>query len=165
METQEEKLERRERFFANGVRRSLRFNVRSRYSAGSPAQVPEHIALQVVRDEQESYRHALEGAYGEEQKKRAETLGLSGIVYVMFEKGSGRQFRWHIWDLLTDEHTSRHHDHEIHRLGYYRFEHLPEGVQKRIVQPGCRYPDYDRRFYKVSPMGEIEEYKPEIVRV
>lgn len=153
-----------ERFFRSATRRHLRFNVRPRYSAGSPAQVPEHIALQVVRDEQTSYRHALEGAYGEEQQARAKELGLSGIVYVMYEQGSGRNFRWHVLDLITEEEILRHHDHEIHRLGYYRFEHLPEGVQKRIVQPGCRYPDYDRRFFKVSTLGEIEEYKPEIVR-
>jgi len=153
---------RKDRYFSG--RKSIRFNVRPRYSAGSPAQVSEDIALQVAKDERTDYERALEGVYGEEQKKRAETLGLSGIVYAMKEEGSGRKFRWHVWDLITDEESRRLHDNEIYRLGFTRFEHLPATIQKRLVPDGCRYPDLSREFFKVSNYGETEQYKPEIVR-
>lgn len=153
---------RRERFFM--TRKMMQFNVRPRYTAGSPALVHGDIARRVAAEEKDAIEHALSGAWGEEEKKRAETLGLSGSAYVMFENGSGRKFRWHVWDLITDEETLRLHQNEICRLGYSRFEHLPQTIQARIVQPGCRYPDYNREYYKVDEMGIIIQYKPEIVR-
>ena len=153
------------RFFSG--RKRLQFHVRPRYTAGSPALVHDTVALKVAEEEARAYEHALSGSWGEDEKKRAETLGLNDIVYAMFEKGSGRQFRWHVWDLITNVETRRHHEHELHRLGYFRFEHLPQTVQARLVQPGCRYPDYDRQFYKLTSadLQTWEQYKPEIVRV
>jgi len=127
--------------------------------------VHDDVAWKVAEEEARAYEHALSGAWGEDEKKRAETLGLDGIAYVMFEKGSGRQFRWHVWDLITNIETRRLHQNELHRLGYYRFEHLPQSAQERLVQPGCRYPDYDRAFFKGDGLGNWEQYKPEIVRV
>jgi hypothetical protein len=153
---------RRERFFM--TRKMMQFHVRPRYTAGSPALVHGDIARKVAAEEKDAIEHALSGAWGEDEKKRAETLGLSGIAYVMFENGAGRKFRWHVWDLITDEETRRLHQNEIYRLGYTRFEHLPQTIQKRLVQPGCRYSDSDREFYKVDELGTLTQYKPEIVR-
>lgn len=56
------------------------WNVRPRYSAGSPAMVDERTALSVARDEQEEYKAALDGIYGAKEASRARELGLSGIV-------------------------------------------------------------------------------------
>ena len=153
---------RRERFFM--TRKMMHFNVRPRYTCGSPAMVHGEIARKVAVEEKDAYEQALSGFWGEDEKKRAETLGLDGLAYVMFEEGSGREFRWHVWDLITDKETRKLHQNELHRLGFYRFEHLPQTIQARIVQPGCRYPDYDRDFYKVNEMGDITHYEPEIVR-
>jgi hypothetical protein len=157
----------REAFFASSRRRHYQFHVRPRYTPGSPAMVHDNIALKVAKEEAWAHEQALTGIWGEDEKKRAETLGLDGIAYVMFEKGSGRQFRWHVWDLITNVETRRLHQNELHRLGYYRFEHLQQTVQARLVQPGCRYPDYDREFYKLTSADfqTWEQYKPEIVRV
>lgn len=155
----------REKFFATSRRNNYQFHVRPRYTPGSPAMVHDNIAFKVAKEEADAIEAALEGAWGEDHKKRAETLGLDGIAYVMFEKGNGRQFRWHVWDLITNVETLRHHQNEIYRLGYSRYEHLPEGVKARIRQPGCHCPDYDREFYKVDELGIITQYKPEIVKV
>ena len=76
------------------------------------------------------------------QKKRAETSG-SGIVYVMFE-GSGHKFHWHIWDLLTDEHTSATTTTRSTGSATTASSTSP-GVQKHR-STGVRVPDYDRRF-------------------
>lgn len=136
--------------------------VRPRYSCGSPAMVTDDIALRVADDEKSDYAHILEGIEGAERKKRAEILGLRGIAYVMAEKGSGRNFRWLIFDLITGECFRRHHNHEISRLGYTPYEFLPLEVQNRLNETR-NAPDYDRTFWKYEGYTWVK-YEPELVR-
>lgn len=52
------------------------FNVRPRYTAGSPAMVSEDIARRVAEEEREDYQRALDGTYGPEAQERARRDGL-----------------------------------------------------------------------------------------
>jgi hypothetical protein len=74
-------------------------SVAPRYTAGSPAQVPESLALRVARQELDGHTRALSGIYGEKEQQDAVNLGLRGIVYLVTEKGR------HIivQDLITQE--------------------------------------------------------------
>lgn len=62
------------------------YQVNPRYSPGSPAMVPENIALEVKTNEMEGYKNCLEGVYGEDHKQYATKMGLGGIVLKYFEK-------------------------------------------------------------------------------
>ncbi len=137
--------------------------VRPRYSPGSPAMVHDHIALQVARDERESYEHALTGMWGEAEKKRAEILGLRGTAYVMAEKGSGKNFRWLIQDLVTSELLRRHHDQQIETMGFKRFAELPEHTRREINKTG-RDSDYERTFWTFEEL-RWRAYEPEVVHL
>jgi hypothetical protein len=150
-------------FFGSRASRSVRCHVRPRYSAGSPAMVPDETALQVARDEKGDYQHAREGSYGEEQRRRSEVLGLRGIVYAMAESGSGRKFRWLIQDLITGECFRRLHDNEITRQGFTAFQFLPPAAKAQIQDASCRDSDYDRTFWKYEAVGWVK-YQPELVR-
>lgn len=81
---------------------------------------------------------------------------------VTAEKGSGRNFRWLVYDLVTGEFFRRHHDHEVTRLGFTPFQFLPMDVKKRLNQTG-RDSDYDRTFWKLE--RDWVKYEPEPVRV
>lgn len=89
--------------FKGRRRNPLRFNVRPRYSCGSPAQVSEQIARQVAKDELVDYERYLSGVYGEGKQGEAKTKGLSGIVEVIIETRKG----WDVLDLLTGERFTR----------------------------------------------------------
>lgn len=144
-------------------RASVRCHVRPRYSGGSPAMVHDHIALQVARDEKTDYERALEGVYGEEQKKRAEVLGLRGTAYAMAEKGSGRNFRWLIYDLVTGEYLRKHADAEIVRMGFTPYAELSAQAKAEINKTG-RDSDYERTYWKFQALKWVP-YEPEIVRM
>lgn len=79
--------------------RAYHYNVRPRYSAGSPAMVDEDTAMRVKRNELDGYEIALSGAVSAAEKARAERLGLSGIVEQVFETSKN----WHVHDLITGE--------------------------------------------------------------
>lgn len=80
------------------------FNVNPRYTSGSPAMVDGPTAARVAVQEREAYERELAGTYGEELKKRAETLGLKGIVeHVLREERRDRRDGFMVRDLLTDE--------------------------------------------------------------
>jgi hypothetical protein len=79
------------------------YHVAPRYTAGSPAQVSREIAERVILQEQDGYQRALEGVYGAEDQQKAETLGLTGIVYTTTEIRN----RWIRHDLLTDVTTTQ----------------------------------------------------------
>lgn len=73
------------------------YEVTPRYTAGSPAVVSRAIAEEVARTEREFYHHAKEGYWGCEWRRKAERLGLAGIVKSYLQRG-------HIYivnDLLT----------------------------------------------------------------
>lgn len=78
-------------------RRNVTFQVRPRYTPGSPAMVDAATANRVAVEEREFIKHALEGVWGEEQKARAEKLGLDFIAYAMVERRDG----WYVEDLIT----------------------------------------------------------------
>ena len=65
------------------------YNVRPRYSPGSPAAVDEATARRSAREERDSYETALSGAWGDAERQRAELLGLDGIAYELWEEGRG----------------------------------------------------------------------------
>jgi hypothetical protein len=56
------------------------YNVIPRYSPGSPALVDRATALRVASNELDAYQRTVEGAYGEDDRKRALIEGISGIV-------------------------------------------------------------------------------------
>lgn len=56
------------------------YHVAPRYTAGSPAMVPRATALRVAIEENEGYIRTMQGIYGEEERARAESQGLRGIV-------------------------------------------------------------------------------------
>lgn len=85
------------------------FNVRPRYTPGSPAQVSEAIALRVAEEERVSREHALSGAYGAEHRARAESLGLGpqpdrdGVRRGLAEEVVEHRDHWLVRDLPTGE--------------------------------------------------------------
>lgn len=86
-----------------GRKSSCHFNVRPRYTPGSPAMVGMDLAERVAREEARAIRAALEGAYGVEQQKKAQEEGLKGIAEAVYEKGKN----WIVLDLITGEQYER----------------------------------------------------------
>lgn len=87
--------------FKGRRRNPVRFNVRPRYTPGSPAQVSEKTARMVAHQEQTlgGYPAYIEGIYGEENKAKAQREGLAGIVEARIETRKG----WDVLDLITGE--------------------------------------------------------------
>lgn len=73
------------------------WNVAPRYTPGSPAMVDETIARKVSEEEKYFHKIALEGSWGENEKRKAEKQGLDFIVYRMSETSKG----WEVFDLIT----------------------------------------------------------------
>lgn len=74
------------------------YYLKPRYTPGSPGMVDYDTARREITDEREGYEHALSGLYGADQQKRAETLGLHGIIEARGEVKNG----WQVHDLITD---------------------------------------------------------------
>ena len=81
------------------ARRKPHFNVAPRYTCGSPAQVPQALALRVAAQEKEAYERSLTGIYGEADQALAEQKGLAGIAEERLETAKG----WQVRDLCTGE--------------------------------------------------------------
>jgi hypothetical protein len=79
------------------------YNVRPRYTPGSPALVPYDIARRVATEERLAREHDLSGVHGEDLLARAERLGLGRIVYFTLEQRGGVT----VTDLLTSEQYRR----------------------------------------------------------
>lgn len=76
------------------------YHVAPRYTAGSPAMVPESTARRVAAQEQEAYERAMNDRFEtEDDRSRAVRLGVQGIVYSTHE-GRGKM---HVRDLITNE--------------------------------------------------------------
>jgi hypothetical protein len=84
-------------------RRDMHFNVRPRFTPGSPALVNEHTALHVAKGEKMAYEDALTGTFGTPDLEVARAQGLKGIVEAAFERGDG----WDVRDVLTGEQFRR----------------------------------------------------------
>lgn len=75
------------------------FECRPRYCGGSPALVPIGTCVHEAVDEKEAHARCLTGVFGEENKAKAEKLGLKGICFARWQKGK-KVFRY---DLITGE--------------------------------------------------------------
>lgn len=83
--------------------RNRHYNVRPRYTPGSPSGVPEETAMKVAADEKKAYERTLTGVYGEEERAKAEKEGLLGIAEEVVE----RRKHWDVRDLITGETYTR----------------------------------------------------------
>jgi hypothetical protein len=81
------------------MRRNAYFNVRPRYTAGSPGIVPEALACRIAAEEKETYGCYIRGIYGEDEKARAQSVGLGYIVELVGETSKG----WEVTDIITKE--------------------------------------------------------------
>jgi hypothetical protein len=75
------------------------YNVRPRYSPGSPASVPAYVAAMVANDEKEAHEATLSGVYGEDAATKAKTDPLRGLA----ERVEERAGAWLVEDLITKE--------------------------------------------------------------
>ena len=148
-------------------RKRFHFSVRPRYSCGSGALVSGDVAFRVAEEERSDYDRALEGTYGEDQKRRAEVLGLRGVAVAMAESGSGKNFRWLVYDLITGECYCRPDDLGIERFGFESYSTLTETAKREVNKTG-RESDYERTFWKQGNWDQGHkwiQYEPELVRI
>lgn len=75
------------------------YNVKPRYSPGSPAMVDAPTAAMVANDEKDGHERTLSGVYGDEAREKAEKDTLRGLA----ERVTERSDCWLIQDLITDE--------------------------------------------------------------
>lgn len=78
---------------------AIYYNVRPKYSAGSPASVSAEIAAMVANDEREAHAATLRGIYGEASRAVAEKDTLRGLSERVIE----RRDAWLVEDLITEE--------------------------------------------------------------
>jgi hypothetical protein len=97
-----------------------RYSVVPRYTAGSPAAVDEQTALRVAREERAAYERLMTGLYGEEEKRRAERLGLGGIVYTYSERQRKPQVS--VYDVILDEQRNYQRWEEFSRWSHQNRE-------------------------------------------
>lgn len=76
---------------------SYHWEVRPRYSGGSPGMVPAETARRVALQELEGYARYLEGCYGPAAKAIAKEQGVEGSIYLWWERGG----RIYTQDALT----------------------------------------------------------------
>lgn len=92
-EREEEEEERNSRMIQSYM------TVNPRFTPGSPAQVRQQIAEQVMRGEKEAIEHCRDGTMGADLADKAMRLGLSNIVLHVQEYAN----RWVVCDQLTGE--------------------------------------------------------------
>jgi len=77
------------------------YNVRPRYTSGSPAMVDAQTAARVAKQEKAAYEDALSGQLGVELRERAEREGCRGIAErVMRERRQNRVNGFDVYDLI-----------------------------------------------------------------
>lgn len=85
------------------------FNVRPRYTSGSPGPVGEENALRVAEQEKRAIEHDLSGIHGAEDQVRAVRLGLGpqpdakGVRRGIAEAVEEHRDHWMVRDMLTGE--------------------------------------------------------------
>ena len=144
---------------------NVHFNVRPRYTPGSPAAVDEEIARKVAEEEKHFIEHALSGVWGPAEKARAEKLGLRGIVEMRTE----RRDHWEVLDLCTGERFKRHFPEKIRKMGYQAYDSLENWEKKLIAEnPPEDIENFEKASYRifVKPFEtfpdkyEIKVYRP-----
>lgn len=81
----------------------MHYNVKPRYTPGSPGMVDQKTAERVAEQERRCHKEALDGIYGEHLLRVAETQGLLGIVERVYETAIG----WEVHDLMTSDQYMR----------------------------------------------------------
>ena len=108
------------------------YQVRPRYTPGSPAQVNEESALRVAEEERDSFEAHAEGFMGEEWQQKAERLGLQRIAYYIQEKGG----HWVLLvDLITEERIEGRHEVEL-ELAAIGTRRIPPKIEKNLNRWG-----------------------------
>ena len=146
------------------------FNVAPRYTPGSPALVDEGIAVRVALQERSSIVHVLDGMEGEKNQKRAERLGLRGIVEYRVFRGSGKKEGWEVTDLCTGEKLFRLSSEALRKLGWTAYAELDEWQKKLVLWQCSELPiaDLTKGHYKFA-MGrnggsdKVTAYQPEVL--
>jgi hypothetical protein len=108
LRTHDERYARLTEWIAQRKRADYRFNVKPRYTAGSPAMVDEGTAHRVAESELQSFEYASDERCGAETAEKARRLGLGGIVTAMREQPRGKG--WDVLDLITGERTLKAFD-------------------------------------------------------
>ncbi len=147
------------------------YNVAPRYTPGSPALVPERIAMRVAEEEKLAIKDVLDGFHGSERQKRAQNLGLRGIVESRICRGSGKKLGWEVVDLCTGERFFRLSSEALDKLGWREYRELKVWEQKLVdEQPPLDIQNPHRAWYRFAPkrrdMSEwpgwtITVYRPE----
>lgn len=105
------------------------YNVRPRYSCGSPALLRDNaIAMNVAESESQSYKYILDGHYGKEAIGKANRLGLRGISESVLETVKG----WKVHDLVTDERYLRPYDKRMIKDGWRKWLDLYDYEQQLL---------------------------------
>lgn len=140
------------------------YHVAPRYTGGSPALVSEFIAHRVAEQEKNGHEQALSGFWGDQQKLRAERLGLRGVAELREETKKG----WLIFDLCTEEHLLKLYDPE--KVGYRQFHDLDTGTQRALrAAPPPGIEELEREFYKLDQAlaghvtKDVQVYRPEVL--
>ena len=108
------------------------YQVRPRYTPGSPAQVGEEIATQVAREEAHMFEAYREGYMGEDWQQKAERFGLQRIAYYIQEKGG----HWVLLvDLITEEKIEGRHEVEL-ELAAIGTRRIPPKIEKNLNRWG-----------------------------
>ena len=145
------------------------FNVAPRYTPGSPALVPEDIALRVAMQERNSITHALDGSWGPKEKADAERFGLRGIVEFRRERGSGKKSGWEVIDLCTGEKFFRLSYEALRKLGWRGYGDLETWEKKLVDSETLDVPDPKKAHFKLEPEFRtttgyrVTVYKPELL--
>lgn len=107
------------------------YNVKPRYTPGSPGMVDQKTAEHVAAQERRCFKEALDGTYGDHLQNVAKTQELLGIVERVYETAIG----WEVHDLLTDAQYMRPFTGEGDLSGLYElsceFEN-PEPDGRRV---------------------------------
>ncbi len=108
------------------------YQVRPRYTPGSPAQVDEEIATQVAKEEAHMFEAYREGYMGVAWQQKAERLGLQRIAYYIQEKGG----HWVLLvDLITEERIEGRHEVEL-ELAAIGTRRIPPKIEKNLNRWG-----------------------------
>jgi len=116
---------------------TVTWNVAPRYTAGSPAMVDEATARRVAAQEQDAIEAFLDGSCGEENRTKAEKLGLDGIVWSSLEIRRVLVTE----DLITGaviKHPIRNDQEATHRAGRDRIAEIYREIAQIEAESAAR---------------------------